>query len=700
MQSDHTITAGNPHPGLVNNQPLLLMGGQLTMVRVVWLILATLCTSLFLTALPVHYRQLLDKCVGIQCVYYQLSPNAMFALQSAGITPGFYAAYITALTVATTLAYIGIAFFLFFRRSNEWMALLASLWLVTFGTMNETTLALAYSQPVLEPLVVLLDQLGWAILLPLFLFTFPNGRFVPHWTLWIYIVYITSGLVGILTNLVNTNQGNSNSTFIWVVWFTTQLMGVVSQIYRYRRDSNPTQRQQTKWMVTSLVTTVLILALHSIFNPPAHLAKLVEITVLSVAFLVVPLSLGFSILRYHLWDIDLIINRALIWGTLSGMVLGSYVLVVGLLGSLFQSYGSFIPSLIATALIAVIFHPFRQRVQRGINRLMYGERDEPYRVLSRLGRRLEATLATESILSTIVETVAHTLKLPYVAITLKEGHVFRLTTAVGDPINSPLVFPLTYQGETNGQLICGPRAEGEPFNAEEVRLLEDIASQAGVALHAVRLNTDLQRSRQRLVLAREEERRRIRRDLHDGLGPLLASQTLKIGSARSLIEREPETARKMLEQIEQENTVALNDIRHLVYNLRPPALDELGLLRAVQQDASRHPGLEVTFDVPDDLLELSAAVEAAAYRIVQEALANIIRHARANRVTVCIKTGAELVISVMDDGVGLPKNYEPGVGLLSMRERAEELGGTFDIQSIPKCGTRIEVILPLGKMET
>jgi signal transduction histidine kinase len=381
-------------------------------------------------------------------------------------------------------------------------------------------------------------------------------------------------------------------------------------------------------------------------------------------------------------------------------VLGSYVLVVGIVGSLFQSYGTFLPSLIAAALIAVIFQPLRQRVQRGVNRLMYGERDEPYRVLSRLGRGLGATLATESVLPTIVETVAHTLKLPYVAITLKEGHEFRLVAAVGDPVNSALVFPLTYQGETIGQLICGPRAEGERFNAGEVRLLEDIASQAGVALHAVQLNADLQRSRQRLVVAREEERRRIRRDLHDGLGPLLASQTLKIGSARSLLEREPETARKLLEQIEQENMAALKDIRHLVYNLRPPALDELGLLLALQQDASRHPGLEVTFDVPDSLPEISAAVEAAAYRIVQEALANVVRHAQANRVIVHIAEDSNLYLSVTDDGVGLPLNYVPGVGLRSMRERAEELGGAFDIQSTPNAGTQIEVSLPLGKEET
>jgi signal transduction histidine kinase len=365
------------------------------------------------------------------------------------------------------------------------------------------------------------------------------------------------------------------------------------------------------------------------------------------------------------------------------------------LGALFQARGSFLPAMLATGLIAILFQPLRQRLQRGVNRLVYGQRDEPYGVLSQLGRRLEATLDPAAVLSTIVETVAQTLKLPYVAITLKDGPEYRVAASTGEPVDEPLALPLTHQGETIGQLICGPRGGDESFRGEERLLLEDIARQAGVALHAVRLNADLQRSRERLVVTREEERRRIRRDLHDGLGPALASQTLKIGSARALIEQDPEAAKTLLRHIEKDSAAALEDIRRLVYNLRPPALDELGLLRAIQQDAPRHPGLNITFELPPEIQELSAAVEVAVYRIVQEALANAVRHAGATNVTVQMDTGNVLRLKVIDDGRGLPVDFQSGVGLRSMRERAEELGGTFNINSTKGGGTTVEVRLPL-----
>jgi signal transduction histidine kinase len=563
---------------------------------------------------------------------------------------------------------------------------------------------------VLHSLFVLVDQLGWVILLPLFLLTFPDGRFVPHWTRWLFITYLVVSSVGITIeqfwpHLVQNNTGEQ------VAWFSMQLTGIGVQVYRYLWISDSVQRQQTKWFVFGLVLTALLLASMGLIDLsnlspdqpglPTLLDKVVEMTLVRFAFLIIPLALGISILRYRLWDIDLLISRALIWGLLSGMVIGLYVLTVGALGALFQSLGSFLPSIVATGLIALLFHPMQEHVQRGVNRLIYGERDEPYAVLSQLGRRLEATLTHEAVLPTIVETVSQTLKLPYVAITLKEGGDFQVAVSTGEPVEALLVLPLSYQGELIGQLICGQRSDGEPFKGEERHLLEDIARQAGVALQAVRINADLQQSRERLVITREEERRRIRRDLHDGLGPALASQTLKIGSARALLKRDPEAADALLQQLETDSKEALKDIRGLVYNLRPPALDELGLLRAIQQDAPRVKGLDITFNLPPspDPLDLSAAVEVAVYRIVQEALVNIERHARASRASVQIETGAELRLTVADDGRGLPADYRTGVGLSSMRERAEELGGTFKTVSDRGAGTTVEVRLPLKGKE-
>ncbi|HEX6384640.1 MAG TPA: GAF domain-containing sensor histidine kinase [Anaerolineae bacterium] len=698
MHHEHAMRAPSPQPTVHGSTPVLLQGRLLHIARGTWLLIATLSVGLFLTGLPYRYSQLLNACVGNGCKYGQLSPEGILALQDMGFSPALYVTYDITLASIVMLAYIGVAFVIFWRRPQEWGALLAALWMVTFGTDILGTQALAESQPFLQSLVELLSQLGWTLLLPLFLLTFPDGRFTPNWTRWLFLAYAIQGSLVAMSELLWPNLV-AGATWGMVVWFGMQFMGVGAQIYRFLRVSDPVQQQRTKWVIFGLATTVLILVLYGEFSPAGPLSSVVETAVVSTAFLILPLTLGISILRYRLWDIDLLISRALIWGLLSGIVIGLYVLTVSAVGALFQSRGTFLPSLLATGLIAVLFHPLRQRIQRRVNRLMYGERDEPYAVLSRLGKRLEATLAPEAVLPTIVETVAQTLKLPYVAITLNEARDYQVAASVGEPVEKPMDLPLTYQGEVIGHLICGPRVSGESFKKEEQRLLVDIARQAGVALQAVQSNADLQRSRERLVITREEERRRIRRDLHDGLGPALASQTLKIGSARALLKRDPEAADELLQQLETDSKAALQDVRRLVYNLRPPALDELGLLRAIQQDAPRHPGLVITFELPPGPLKLSAAVEVAVYRIVQEALANVVRHARASRASVRIETGAALRLAVADNGQGLPAAYRSGVGLNSMRERAEELGGSFKILSARGAGTTIEVRLPLRGKE-
>jgi len=703
MHHEHAMRAHSPQPRLHSSTPVLLEGRLLTIVRATWLLIAALSVGLALASVPFYYQQLLEACVGTECAYWQLSPQEHLALQNLGISPGLYATYEITLVMTVTLAYTGAAFVIFWRRSREWVALLTALWLVTFGT-TETSLALAESQSLLQSLFAFVDGLGWVVLLPLFLLTFPDGRFIPRWTRWLFVTYLVVASVGatlerFLPHLVNESWGQ-------VAWFSMQLTGIGAQVYRTLRVSDSVQRQQTKWFVFGLVLTALLLASTtaidlanlSFSHPglPALLDKVIEMTLVRFAFLIVPLTLGFSIVRYRLWDIDLIINRTLIWGLLSGIVIGLYVLTVGALGALFQARGTLLPSIVTTGLIALLFHPLRQRVQRGVNHWMYGQRDEPYAVLSQLGRRLEATLVPRTVLPTIVETVAQTLKLPYVAITLKERGNFQVAASTGKPVQQPLVLPLTYQGEVVGQLICGSRS-GEAFKGEEGRLLGDIARQAGVALHAVQLNADLQRSRERLVTAREEERRRIRRDLHDGLGPALASQTLKIGSARALLKQDIEAADRLLQQLEAHSIAAMKDVRRLVYNLRPPALDELGLLRAIQQDAPQRQGLNVTFELPPTLPELSAAVDVAVYRIVQEALANVVRHSGAGNASVRMEAGDELSLNIADDGQGLPADTRSGVGLSSMRERAEELGGTFNIVSAQGAGTTIDVRLPLRR---
>ncbi len=257
-----------------------------------------------------------------------------------------------------------------------------------------------------------------------------------------------------------------------------------------------------------------------------------------------------------------------------------------------------------------------------------------------------------------------------------------------------------YGGETVGRLLLGPRAGEAGFSHADLRLLDGLARHAGVAVHGVRVMSDLRRSREGLVLAREEERRRLRRDLHDELAPTLAALGLTAATVGELIPADPKAAASANDKLRTAIRATVGDVRRLVYDLRPPALDELGLVEAVRERASRldgGEGLRVTVEAPEELPALPAAVEVAAYRIVQEALTNVSRHARASTCTVRLACpeGRSLTVEVTDDGVGLPERSRGGVGLHSMRERAAELGGTCEISPASPSGTRVLARLPI-----
>jgi signal transduction histidine kinase len=486
------------------------------------------------------------------------------------------------------------------------------------------------------------------------------------------------------------------------------LASAVSLVLRYRR-SRGEERQQIKWIAfaASVVGLLFLIGIVSSFiyapEPPSWTELLDAVTLLSYAG--VPIAVGFAVLKYRLYDIDLLINRTLVYGTLTVCVVGIYVLVVGYLGALLRIGDNLVVSLIATGLVAVLFAPLRERLQRAVNRLMYGERDDPYAVVSRLGERLEATLAPEAVLPTITETIMEALKLPYAAIALMEnGGSPKIAASVGRTVEKPLRLPLTYQGEPVGELLLGPRGPNEAFGPADRRLLEGLARQAGVAAHAVRLTTDLQRSRERLVAAREEERRRLRRDLHDGLGAQLAGLNVQAGTLRRLIGDDPAAAEELVVELRDELRGAIADIRRLVYDLRPPALDDLGLVAALHQLAERYSAegeqLHVSVEAPEDLAHLPAAVEVAVYRIAQEALTNVVRHACAKSCVVRLTVDEEVVaLEIVDDGVGIPEERRAGVGLSSMYERASELGGSCLVESLPEGGTRVLVRLPLPKEE-
>lgn len=530
----------------------------------------------------------------------------------------------------------------------------------------------------------------------------------------LFIITSAAARFGAISTLDWMRQANVGISVVESLLVVFVVFGMISA-YRNARDK--VSRQQVRWFLAVLTLLFLIFMVYGVLlvilgRPPF------SSNVMALFTFLLPLSLAFGILRYRLFDIDPIINRTLVYGALTAITMGIYVFIVGYLGNLFQAIDKSIIAFLATGLVAVLFQPLRERLQRSVNRLMYGERDDPYAVLTSLGERLEAVVAPEAVLPTIVETIAQTLKLPYVAVALKEKGDFKIITSYGLASaamdESCRTLPLSHQNEIIGRLILAPRSKSETFTPSEERLLIDIARQVGVAAHAVRLTTDLRRSRERLVTAREEERRRLRRDLHDGLGTTLAALHLQAGGIRTLINDDPVAASSLVDELQSDIRAAIADIRRLVYDLRPPSLDELGLVGAIRARAARcsagngdktwglteapaNNTLLVSVEAPENLAPLPAAVEVAAYRIATEALNNVLNHSQARLCMIRIENKDDLLLEVQDDGVGFPPERSSGLGLRSMHERAAELGGYCVIESAPGEGTSVKVCLPLPK---
>jgi two-component system, NarL family, sensor kinase len=285
--------------------------------------------------------------------------------------------------------------------------------------------------------------------------------------------------------------------------------------------------------------------------------------------------------------------------------------------------------------------------------------------------------------------VRDVLRIPYVDIEIRGSR-----TTVSEPRGAQCeTLSLVFAGETIGVLTAEQREPGVPFTPAERALLKGVSQQVAAAGHAVSLTQDLLRSRERLVATMEEERRRLRRDLHDGLGPALAGVVLGLQRARRHVDADPANARQQLDELTVQTQQAIAEVRRLVYNLRPPALDELGLVGALTEQA-RALG-PITVLGPDLPTQLPAAVEVAAYRIALEAMTNTARHAAATEATVRVSLDGALHLEISDNGTGLPVAYRAGVGIRSMRERAAELGGHVSIEPGTTAGTVVRATIPL-----
>lgn len=686
--------------------------------RVAWLLLALLVTAVVLPGLAAYHTYLV--------VFYTDS------FQDIGLDPGRYAGYVVVLDTVVILAHLLLAGLIVRRRPHEGMALLTAVTL----TANCAIIPIAgfvrtlNNEPLFQAASYLVLYLGLVTSVWM-LYLFPDGRFVPRWTkgtavIWALLILPPLTLPGSVLDM---------SRWPWPLQAGLLLfwcgVGVWAQLDRYEHVADPVQKQQVKWAALGLLvaaaapfTYYFLLFISPAVDVPRVpnlfqqrlgtelftalvTVRFVGLTAVRLLALLFPLSFAIAILRYRLWDIDRLINRTLVYGLLSAFIIGAYGLLVGLAGALLPVQNNFLLSIAATGLIAALFQPVRARLQARVNIWIYGKPEDPVTALAKLGARLEATAVPAQTLPTLLETIAQSLPSPYTAIAMPA--MTQIIASMGQPTAvPPHPFPLFHQDTTIGWLLVTPIAAEGNFSPDQERLLQHVARQAGTAVHILKLTTDLQQANDQLWQTEQAERLRLRRDLHDGLGPALAGLALKLDAARNYAAQNPAAADQLLQEYKTQTGEIIRDIRRIVHDLRPSALDQLGLLSALQEFVAQNSnGLpeaasgrtHLSLIAPAEIPLLPAATEVALYRIATEAITNSQRHAQAKHCAVQLVVDGRLpdgrlTLTIRDDGVGLPAAYQPGIGLTSMRERAEELGGSFTILS-DASGVVVTAVLPI-----
>jgi signal transduction histidine kinase len=558
--------------------------------------------------------------------------------------------------------------------------------------------------------------IGYALLFVGIPLLFPDGRTLSR--RWSYV-----GLVGVLGTLLlvlsSALQTGANPDLpevanpygvhsnVWAVLgpvgtlliILTLVAAFASLILRHRRA---TGRERLQLRVFGFAVGVLVLG--EVGVPLVWLAVngSVDDRVLAVSEAAsapwLAVAIGVAVLRHGLYDIEVIINRTVVYAVMTAGVVLAYVAVVGYFTRALHVDGT-IPSLVATGLVAVLFHPAREHVQHAIDRLLYGHRNEPYALLADFGRRLETGQGPSLVLGAIAQSVREGLRIPYACVQLRDVDAESGFAESGSQTDIAVKVPLRFGTTVVGELAVAARRPNETFDKADLSLIHTFGRHAGVAAYAVRLALDLQLARERLVGTREEERRRLRRDLHDGFAAQLAGQALTLEAARQLLRTDPDQTELLLMALREHTEQAVGELRQVISDLRPPVLDDRGLLAALRGEVSRYESVQpiVGLVLPDRLPALPAAVEVALLRIASEALTNAVRHSGADSCTLTLHVdpdSAEIRLEICDDGRGVPALHRVGLGLASMRERADELGGSCEIITEVGGGTRVCVRLP------
>lgn len=685
-----------------------------------------LCILFFFHSIAGYYEILRTECVLRSCSSLAPAPpTTVEALADVHLTPDLYAlAFVLIECVFACVFYIA-AFLLFLKSRQGMMGSLAVLALITYGTTYTALVYLGSGSGTFAQIPEIISAIGW-MSISLFFLLFPDGRLTHRWTIYIYIPFCLVQLTSLLFPHTRFELVNWPSTARLVYYMIMIVTIAYSQIVQYKKRSNAIQRQQTKWVVYgfafSFIGSMLFggVFVYPVFSsgPASYLYMSIGLYAIACVF---PITLSFAILRHRLWDIDPLVNRTIVYGTLSLCIILLYAVLVLYFSSLFDTEQNFIISLVATGIIAVLFAPLKNKLQLLVNRLMKGRHDDPYSVIKELGDRLIKPIAPDTVLTAVIESIRKALRVPYAGIAVGVNGNETMAAESGKTRFDLCSFPILHGGEELGSLLLSSRSRDEAFTGEDEKLIHFLVRQIGPIVQNVKITLgmrllaeDLQHSRERLVVAREEERLQIRKNLHDDLAPKLLSLSFNVAAAEQYIENNPRKAIELLAGLRQTIRTTVDEIRTMVHGLRPPTLDELGLIGSIRARlndigqtseplaAALHiQPLTTELEAPDRLPPLPAAAEVAAYRIVTESLVNVIRHSKATRckVRIDLLNDNELLVEITDNGIGLPGKARPaengGIGLTSIRERAHELGGSCSIENIQPGGARVKAIIPI-----
>jgi signal transduction histidine kinase len=582
-----------------------------------------------------------------------------------------------------------------------------------------------------SPVVIaasLISSIGWLLgIFPVILFLpllFPDGhlpsrRWLPFaWLCAAVLVFLGLSLVLGEKSLYGSGDGAivANPFYVPAIGrldisdtvFGLSLVGlllgsVTSLVLRFRRSTG-IERQQIKWVALALAFLLASFFISTIAASIGLDEKLIDTVVSGIAFIALPVSVGIAVLQYHLYELDVVVKKALVAGALVLLVISAYAAVVGLLGVVTSGNESSGSVFVVALVLGLAFRPVTRFARRIADRIVYGRRATPYEVLTEFSERVGESYATEDVLGRMAQILGQATGAGSARVWLRIGSELRpaaswptdaepadiavVANEVLPMIEGETVVEVRDRGELLGALSVA-MPPNDPMDPSKERLVLDLASQAGLVLRNVRLVEELRASQRRLVTAQDHERRRLERNIHDGAQQQLVALSVKTRLARDLTARDPAKAAAMLTQIDAEIQTALDDLRDLARGIYPPLLVDKGLGAALDAQARRSP-VPITIRA-DGLGRYAPEVEAAVYFSCLEALQNVAKYAEASSATVILaQSNGHLTFEVVDDGRGFdPSTQRNGTGLQGIADRLGALHGELTVRSEPGAGTRV-----------